>query len=77
MLYSYGSHLSSYFSLDPSSGRLLVTSSIDFETFTQFTIVIMTQDNGYPSFSFNKTFVIDVQDINEPPDGINLDNAKV
>ena len=76
----YGSSLAGYqtaFELDPTSGRLIVASDIDYETVTQFSLRIMTQDNGYPQFTFNKTFILNVLDTNELPSHLTLDSSQV
>ena len=76
----YGSSLAGYqtaFELDLTSGKLIVASDIDYETVTQFSLGIMTQDNGYPQFTFNKTFILYVLDINEPPSDLTLDNSQI
>jgi hypothetical protein len=76
----YGSSLAGYrkaFKLDPTSGKLILSSHIDYETVTQFSLGIMTQDNGYPQFTLNKTFILDVVDLNEPPSDLTLNNWQV
>ncbi|XP_028399271.1 protocadherin Fat 4-like [Dendronephthya gigantea] len=63
--------------LDPTSGKLTVASYIDYEAVTGFKLEIMTEDNGYPQFTFNKTFTLDVLDVNEAPNDLTLDKNKI
>ncbi|XP_028399274.1 protocadherin Fat 4-like [Dendronephthya gigantea] len=65
------------FKLDPISGKLTVASYIDYEAVTGFKLEIMTEDNGYPQFTFNKTFTLDVLDVNEAPNDLTLDKNKI
>ena len=65
------------FKLNPTSGKLTVASYIDYETVRAFKLEIMTEDNGYPHFTFNKTFTLDVLDVNEAPNDLRLSNNKV
>jgi hypothetical protein len=43
---------------------------IDFETEDEYEITVQTKDNGFPSYTFEDTFVVDVVDCPEPPTDI-------
>lgn len=52
-------------------------SHINYESMTKIYLGIETRDNGYPSLSFKKDFVLNVVDINEPPSDLKLSNNQV
>lgn len=52
-------------------------SHINYESMTKIYLGIETLDNGYPSLSFKKDFVLNVVDINEPPSDLKLSNNQV
>ena len=50
---------------------------MDYETATQYTIVVRSTDNGSPAKSIDKSFVIQILNVNEPPTAIALSGDSV
>jgi hypothetical protein len=55
-----------------SGNELRVNGAIDFESTPSLSIRVQTKDNGTPNLSFEKSFTITVNDINEAPTNITL-----
>ena len=53
------------FDLDPTSGRLTVSSSLNFENTSQYDLVIAASDNGTPSMNSTRSFTIYIVDIDD------------
>ncbi|MGF1492673.1 MAG: DUF4347 domain-containing protein [Microcoleaceae cyanobacterium] len=63
-----------------NDGELLVrdSSALDFETTTQFTVAVTAVDRNDDTLrSPTQTFVITLNDVNEPPTAISIDNTNV
>ena len=59
--------------------KVVVTSILDYEALhnPQFLLTVEVADNGVPSLHFNKTFLITITDINEPPTNITISSDKI
>ena len=53
---------------------ILTTRRLDYENVPQWNIQVMVQDSGTPVKSLTQSFTIQVQDANDPPDGIVVSN---
>ncbi|XP_071083481.1 cadherin-23-like [Haliotis cracherodii] len=62
-----GHAAASHFSIDSSSGILSVVTSVDRETDPTFIFHVLAVDGGTPSLTATATVMIDVKDVNEPP----------
>ena len=58
-----------------SGNSLVATGSLDFETKSSYSVVVRTTDQG--GLSFDQTFTIDVDDINEAPTAIAISDDSV
>ncbi|XP_065840080.1 protocadherin Fat 4-like isoform X2 [Oscarella lobularis] len=57
--------------------RVSSSANLDYETVSQYTISVKTSDNGSPSMSTSKNFVIEVLDVNEKPVTVRLNGNRV
>ena len=57
--------------------RVSSSANLDYETALQYTISVKTSDNGSPSMSTSKNFVIEVLDVNEKPVTVRLNGNRV
>jgi VCBS repeat-containing protein len=57
------------FTIDSDNGELSVApgAEIDFETQTEVEIIIQAWDSGFPTATSERTFVVSINDVNEPP----------
>lgn len=55
------------FSIDPLTGQLRSESVIDFESSSQFELIIEATDNGTPMLSGNATVIVNILDQNDNP----------
>ncbi|NJR61169.1 MAG: hypothetical protein HC769_21470 [Cyanobacteria bacterium CRU_2_1] len=60
-----------------SGNSLILTESPDLETQSSYVIRVRTTDNGTPSAFYEEEFTISVDNINEPPTSLNLNNFTV
>ncbi|XP_041858062.1 protocadherin-8 [Melanotaenia boesemani] len=60
-----GAPMSTYLSVDSSSGSLYTLRSFDYETLQQIELVIQAEDKGFPSLSSTSTIRIKVVDLND------------
>ena len=51
------------FSLDPSTGSLILTGSLDYESFTEYNLVIAAFNPGTPNLNTTATFHVTVLDV--------------
>ena len=66
---------SGHFKVD---GRFLKTARpLDYEAKTNFTIRIKTTDSGSPPMSYEREFLVYVQDINEKPTALHISKNTV
>ncbi|KAL4238399.1 hypothetical protein ACF0H5_003108 [Mactra antiquata] len=62
--------------LSVNGDGVVVNGQLDYETQSQLSFIARVSDNGYPSLSFEKEFIVEVTDVNEAPSSISiLDNA--
>ena len=57
--------------------RVSKSATLDYETAPQYTIVVRSTDNGTPAKSIQKSFVIQILNVNEPPTAMALSGDSV
>lgn len=57
------------FAINPETGAILVSNSqlLNYEQVQSVTLTVSVQDNGNPSLTTTRDFVISIRDVNEPP----------
>jgi len=63
------------FAIDPATGRLTATGSLDYEAAHSYSVTARA-DDGHGLFT-DQVFTISVNDVNEAPTGLALDHASV
>ena len=53
------------------------SANLDFETSGSPSITVLVEDNGSPKLSYQKTFTVEIEDVNEAPTQITLSNTQV
>ena len=66
------------FMVESHSGRVtLQKSGLDYEQYANYTVTVNSTDSGFPPYSVTGSFVVSVNNINEKPQNISLNNNKV
>ncbi|XP_067685464.1 protocadherin Fat 4-like [Haliotis asinina] len=66
-LNSFLSGYTSHFSIDSSTGAISLNIAVDREKDPTITLHVLAVDGGTPAFTSTATVMIDVEDVNEPP----------
>ncbi|XP_060720721.1 protocadherin-18a isoform X1 [Tachysurus vachellii] len=61
----HGSSISTYVTVDPSSGAIYALRTFDYEEISHISFMIQARDYGNPSLSSNVTVVLNVLDVND------------
>ncbi|MDD2782018.1 LamG-like jellyroll fold domain-containing protein, partial [Sulfuricurvum sp.] len=75
--YSIGGTDSAFFNVNTSSGAVTFKASPDFETKSSYSITVTASDNGSPVLSTSKAVTVSINNVNEAPTNISLDNTSV
>ncbi|XP_068740239.1 protocadherin Fat 4-like [Montipora capricornis] len=72
------SGLLSLFGVESPSGRVTVKKAgLDYEQYRNFTVTVNSTDSGFPPYTVTGSFEIRVNNINEKPQSVSLDNSKI
>ena len=52
-------------------------AGLDYEQYRNFTVTVNSTDSGFPPYTVTGSFEIRVNNINEKPQSVSLDNSKV
>lgn len=77
LTYSIGGTDAAYFNVNATTGAITFKASPDFETKSSYSITVTATDNGSPLLSASKAVTISINNLNETPTNISLDNASV
>ena len=80
LFFSHGSTygLLNLFAVESPSGKVtLQKSGLDYEQYAKYTVTLNSTDSGFPPYSVTGSFVVNVQNINENPQNISLNNNQV
>lgn len=61
----HGSSISTYVTVDPSSGAIYALRTFDYEEISHISFMVQARDYGNPSLSSNVTVVLNVLDVND------------
>ncbi|KAF5884740.1 protocadherin-18-like isoform X1, partial [Clarias magur] len=61
----HGSSISTYVTVDPSSGAIYALRTFDYEELSHISFMVQARDYGNPSLSSNVTVVLNVLDVND------------
>ena len=53
------------FDVNSTSGEVFTVSTLDYESQQQYTLVVVANDNGFPSLSSNTTLIINIDPVND------------
>ncbi|XP_018320915.1 protein dachsous [Agrilus planipennis] len=55
------------FAIDPKSGHITITRSLDYESTQRHNLIVTATDKGVPPLSSNLSIIVEVQDVNDNP----------
>ncbi|XP_046581120.1 protocadherin Fat 4-like isoform X3 [Haliotis rubra] len=68
---------SSHFFINSSTGTILLNTTVDREEDPTITLYVLAVDGGTPAFTSTATVIIDVEDVNEPPQWMTTANVSI